>query len=504
MRRHVMRHAAWIWFLLGFGGLMFSRAGHLLPTIPVAILIAPVFILRFSRTRPGWRGTVGVVVGFLLSMNIALWALLDTGEVATTIAVNVVRSSMIALVYAVPFLVDRLVAAHFPGLAATLVLPTATVAVFFLAGLDGPLEGGGAWTVYVHALGHRPLLQVASVVGLWGLVFLGAWAPALVNHAWQSGFARPQLGQALAAGVVVLLAVYAFGITAIRSFDRSGAPTVTVAAVVLRPDDAAGRTTPDIKNRILSPVEESLAAIADRTRTAAAHGARIVAFQEYTMALDERDEPGLTDRLGRIARDSGVYLSVTYAMIPREGKGRNTQVLFDPAGTLVIEHVKRYLLGFADLGEAGVFDKGDGVLHAVDTPYGRLGVATCRELGVTRHMRQAAELGVDIVVNPSSDWPRSTAPLHELQSVNYGFSILRPVSNGYSYAVDPTGKLLAHLQTDHSTGGIMYARLPIEGRTTAYGRFGDLFAWSAVLGVAVLIGWEAVARTRRRETARSG
>jgi apolipoprotein N-acyltransferase len=196
MRRHVMRHAAWIWFLLGFGGLMFSRVSHLLPTIPVAILIAPVFILRFSRTRPGWRGTVGVLVGFLLSMNIALWALLDTGEVVTTIAVNVVRSSMIALVYAVPFLVDRLVAAHLPGLAATLVLPTAMVAVPFLAGLDGPLEGGDAWTVYAHALGHRPLLQVASAVGLWGLVFLGAWMPALVNHAWQSGFRATGNGRA--------------------------------------------------------------------------------------------------------------------------------------------------------------------------------------------------------------------------------------------------------------------------------------------------------------------
>jgi apolipoprotein N-acyltransferase len=406
-------------------------------------------------------------------------------------------------VYAVPFLIDRLVAARLRGLAATLVLPTAMVAVFFLAGFDGPLEGDAAWGVYRQALGHRPLLQVAFVAGLWGLVFLGAWFPALVNHAWQGGFGRLRLVQVLATGAVVMLVVYAFGSASIWSFDRSGASTVKAAAVILRPDDAAGRTTPDIENRILSPFAESLAAIADRTRTAAAHGARIVVFQEYTIALDGRDEPELAERLARIARDSGVYLSVTYAVIPRQGKGQNKQMLFDPAGTLVLEHVKRYLLGLADLGEAGVFGKGSGVLKTVDTPYGRLGVVTCRELGVTRHMRQAAGLGVDIVLNPSSDWPRSTGPAYELQSVNYGFSILRPVSNGYSYATDPTGKLLVHLQTDHSTGGIMYARLPVEGRTTVYGRVGDLFAWTAVAAVTALIGWGAMAR-RRRETASTG
>jgi apolipoprotein N-acyltransferase len=117
---------------------------------------------------------------------------------------------------------------------------------------------------------------------------------------------------------------------------------------------------------------------------------------------------------------------------------------------------------------------------------------------MTRHVRQAAGLGVDIVLNPSSDWPHSTGPAYELQSVNHGFSILRPVSNGYSYAMDPAGKLLAHLQTDHSTGGIMYAELPIEGRATVYGRVGDLFAWTAVVAVVALIGWETRARWRRR------
>jgi hypothetical protein len=36
------------WFFLGFGIFMFTRMSKIVPTIPVAMLIAPVFILRFK------------------------------------------------------------------------------------------------------------------------------------------------------------------------------------------------------------------------------------------------------------------------------------------------------------------------------------------------------------------------------------------------------------------------------------------------------------------------
>jgi len=62
------RYAPLVWFVLGFGIFMFTRMNKILPTIPVAMLIAPVFILRFTRTQPARRGILLTLVGFLLSI----------------------------------------------------------------------------------------------------------------------------------------------------------------------------------------------------------------------------------------------------------------------------------------------------------------------------------------------------------------------------------------------------------------------------------------------------
>ena len=41
-------YAPLAWFILGFGIFMFTRMSKMVPTIPVAMLIAPVFIPRFT------------------------------------------------------------------------------------------------------------------------------------------------------------------------------------------------------------------------------------------------------------------------------------------------------------------------------------------------------------------------------------------------------------------------------------------------------------------------
>ncbi len=40
-----------LWFFLGFGIFMFSKRSEIVPTIGIAIIIAPIFILGFIRTQ---------------------------------------------------------------------------------------------------------------------------------------------------------------------------------------------------------------------------------------------------------------------------------------------------------------------------------------------------------------------------------------------------------------------------------------------------------------------
>jgi hypothetical protein len=53
-----------VWFVLGFGIFLFTRMSKIVPTIPVAMLFAPIFILKFARTQPVRRGNILTLLGF--------------------------------------------------------------------------------------------------------------------------------------------------------------------------------------------------------------------------------------------------------------------------------------------------------------------------------------------------------------------------------------------------------------------------------------------------------
>ena len=78
--------------------------------------------------------------------------------------------------------------------------------------------------------------------------------------------------------------------------------------------------------------------------------------------------------------------------------------------------------------------------------------------------------------------PKSTGSCNPLRAIENGFSLVRPVYNGYSYAMDYNGRILAHMDSDRTADGIMYADVPTKGVRKIYSIIGDLFAWLCVLG----------------------
>jgi apolipoprotein N-acyltransferase len=114
------------------------------------------------------------------------------------------------------------------------------------------------------------------------------------------------------------------------------------------------------------------------------------------------------------------------------------------------------------------------------------------------YARQAGQKDVDIMLNPSLDYPKSEGPNKSLRAIENGFSLVRPVYNGYSYAVDYNGKLLAHMDSDETENGIMYADVPTKGMKTLYSMIGDLLGWLCVLGLGASIVISITGRGRKK------
>ena len=481
-----------IYFLLGFGIFMCTRLSNFVPQIAIAIIIAPIFILRFIRTQKTKRGIWLTLLGFILSMNIALWGLFRFDVVWMTIIYSLIRSTLLAIIWFLPFMLDRIIYPKFSnkGVWATLIFPIITTAIFFLSSLEGPFDdGSGTTSSFGYGYGTLVFVQVRSLFGIWILVFIHSWLFSIVNYFWENRFKWRRIKKLAITYSGVLLAVFIFGIIKTSSLFNPKSNTVKIAAVILIPEDREAIPMSRIfESRTTSPFNQTISRIAGLTKKAVDNGAKIVAFQEYAMIIRQEDEKRLREEYKKIAKDNNTFLSITYAYFSNEGKGENKHLFIDGNGEILLDYAKRYLLGLGPFGESGVFKKGPEIIQSVETPYGKIGISICRDMGFPAYIRQAAKENVDIMISPSYDWPKSPVPWYLTGTIENGFSFVRPTYNGYSYTADYHGNVLAHMDSDLTKDGIMYSDIPVRGIKVFYPLIGDLFGWLCLIVMFVLIG----------------
>jgi len=490
-----------VWFILGFGIFVFTRMSKLVPTIPIAILIAPVFILRFSRTQPVRRGNLLTLFGFYLSINIGLWWLYETNTLF-----NVVRILLLALLYALPFMIDRPLYEKFAknGISSgltTLTFPVISTAIHFLSSLEGFFEG----TVQLGKFVFGPVIlqQLLSLFGICGFIFLASWFASTINYMWENNFDWEKSKKTALTFTAVALPIFVFGaVKTSSSYPKQD--TVKVAGIILLPE--GGDTLPDEMEmwagRQVSPFESTISTIDHLTKTAASNGAKIVSFQELAMMIDEGDEGRLKEEFQRIAKENNVYLSISYGTYAKEGKGENIHILIDNNGEVQLDYTKRYVSGIAELGigEAGYFRKGPEIIQWVDTPYGRIAVSICRDLEMTDYIRQAGRANVDIMLSSAYEAEQGLV-IHSsyMRTIEYGFSLLRPAQHGITVAVDYNGNVLSQMDFADPGDGIMYAELPMQGVNTLYTQIGDVLGWICVVGLLGLIPFSIILRFKLKK-----
>jgi len=138
----------------------------------------------------------------------------------------------------------------------------------------------------------------------------------------------------------------------------------------------------------------------------------------------------------------------------------------------------------------------DGLIHSVDTPYGRIGGAICFDMDFPSFIHQSGKQGIDILLVPAFDW-EPIKPYHTqvglFRAVENGMSVVRQVNEGTSMAVDYQGRLLAYQDFFTTEDPIIFADVPTQGVKTPYAVLGDGFAYLS-LAMAAFFAFVALRR----------
>jgi len=351
---------------------------------------------------------------------------------------------------------------------------------------------------------------LASVTGIWGIVFLVMWVAPVTNDLWERGFHWVDIRSSVIPMVAVLMLVVLLGEVRLAFFDPT-VPTVRVAALApeqaLRHDlsASAGPT-------LASGNEEDRAAaraqygpaiddLMTRTHEQAQAGAKIVSWSEAAGFVLEEDEDALIRRAEVLAREEQIYLQLGLIVQLRTQQhpfAENRAILIDPSGKVVQDYSK----AIHPLDDANFFAPGSGGVPTTDTPYGRLATVICFDADFPALVRQAGQARTDILLVPSNDW-RPVDTIHAraatFRAVENGVALVRPTGNGISVAVDHLGQPLASADYFATTALTMVADVPMRGVRTIYPRIGDGVAY---LSLALLIALSAATliKSRSRRT----
>jgi apolipoprotein N-acyltransferase len=489
-----------IWFIIGFGLFYFTRTSSF---IPIAIALAPIFILRLSKSQKPFKDILITVAGFILILEINFWTSIDFASPFPFI-LNFIRSLLLGIVLSLPYIATRFLQTQHKGFVSTLIFPVSAVAIYYIDSVFGPFKGVIIFYAYSQ-YGNLPIMQLLSLAGIWILIFLLSWFSSVVSWLWDHDFRleKTKKGIVIFLSITISLLIYGGIKVSPYNFDYKG-NTVRIAAAVFQnePENQNPGIDKMLNERLFTPLEETLEKISHTTIEAASSHSEIIVFQEFSLVIPEEEEQEAILNLKEIAKENDVYLCIGYVSMPEllegehkefmgymelsdeEEEGRNVALFISNRGEIVSEYQKHNLV----FGEATWVLEGPGVIPVVETPFGRIGIAICKDMEFPDYMRQAGKQNADIILAPSFEAISSLSITYAqmLRTIEQGFSFVRPCANGLSIAADFNGRILSSMNSFTSSNSIMYADVPTNGIRTIYTFIGDLFAWICVF---VLFGF---------------
>jgi len=218
----------------------------------------------------------------------------------------------------------------------------------------------------------------------------------------------------------------------------------------------------------------------------------------------------------RMARQTQAYVVVGTVNYYTDDitRPRNTAVVLDPGGRVLLQYDKIHLVPFGEYVPWWAFpDKVGKITHEVGnfvpgtkyqvarTAEGAIGVFICYESIFPELVRRIVAEGASVLVTISNDtWYGSSSAAYQhlemarLRAIENGRYVLRATNDGVTAVIDPYGRVLA--RTPRQRAMVLAGNFDYRMEKTFYTAHGDVFAWLCVV-IVLAFGTELVWHRRR-------
>jgi apolipoprotein N-acyltransferase len=435
--------------------------------LPLAAWIAPIFMIRFFRDSD--KAGRNFLLLWLASAipSIISW----NGATFFPPIAEVLFFLAITPIGLIPYVIDRMYYRRFGSSAwLTLIFPIALTATDFFSSSGSPFGTFGA--VAYSQRDFLPVMQIASVAGLWGITFVISWFASLMNHLWENGFKFTRLSLTFA-GVLALILSLGFIRTVLPTQPKHEAVIAGFSLPNGKMSEVTSHLQANDEAAFRQAVDELHAQELNQIIKLADEGANIVVLQEGAGF-------GKSDQVSKLLADASAIANEKniYIVLPTFDLGQSPAVnavnIIDPNGDIVLTHIKYG----GNMFESSL--EGDGVLQTIDTPYGKLSAVICWDADFPNIIKQAGEQNVDLLFIPAQDWlgvKDIHAGMAVFRAIENGVSIFRQAGQGVSVVTDAYGNQINRVDSfEEETEGfasIQIVQTPIGSVNTLYPSVGD-------------------------------
>jgi apolipoprotein N-acyltransferase len=384
----------------------------------------------------------------------------------------------------------------------------------------GRLLGGFPWNL----LGNSqykilPLIQIASVTGVYGLSFLAVWFSMSLMSALvlltRPGTARSMLFAEIVVPMLVVAIVFAVGYEKVlRPTVQQGVRETRMLSVAL--------IQPSIPQSVIWDETESnerFQQVLKLSAEALTNKPDILIWPESAVPKMVRWDKETSDAICGLARSNNVWMIIgSDDFVPgpgaksfRDGDYFNSSFLVSPRGELVATYKKRKLVIFGEyvplvkylpflkyltpIGESGFSAGGRAEFFNMPDLKAKASILICFEDVFPQLLRKDAWEDPDFLVNLTNDgwfgegaeqWQHAAAGV--FRAVENGVPLVRCCNNGLTCCIDAEGRMRRFFASD-SHGiygpGYLIATVPLrtpdeKNRTTTYRMSYDAFGWGCV------------------------
>ncbi|NNF33745.1 MAG: hypothetical protein HKN68_06535 [Saprospiraceae bacterium] len=462
--------------------------------VSIATWLAPVFLLRFSRSISSPYSFILLFLVISVATGFMYYGIIPSHLGILTYILILYY----AVLWFLPFVIDRLLLTVNKGFLSTLIFPSSMV---FLEYVNNLFFGSWASVAYSQ-FNNLPLIQIASVFGIWGITFIVMWFGSFINWVIENNYDLSRIRKGITIYTVVLISVLIYGGIRLDVFPPDD-KTVTISSFTPQDEiDDYINTLNDYgyvstlqmarsnRDSLFSLQQPTIDKIFKRNKNILTPETNISIWPEGLISVLEEYEEQFISQGRELAKDRDIYLLLGYILLPEENPGiggENKAVLINPSGEVEWEYLKTHPVPGA------THKPGDGILPVTMTPFGNISTVICYDMDFTALLNSAGSKEIDIMLVPAWDW-KAIDPLHArmavFRAIENGFSMVRQTGEGLSIAVDYQGRTLALMDHFTSEDRIMVSNNPTQGVRTVYSYIGDLLPWVCMIFLILSMVWK--------------